>query len=722
MIRNIFNTMKKNLRSPTGFDSKSGRLWAWFCLMLITPIACFGQSYTITDLGSNSWSYSAAHAINGDGHVVGEYEPTNFFYVLAFLFENGALSDLRHLNGAPYAIAYGINDTDQVVGESATANNTHAFLYSNGTMTDLGTLAGTITGYSSAHAINRAGQIVGESSVSFAQASTIHAVLYDGSTKTDLGALGGDYSSASAINNSGVVVGESDIVSQAVTNVHAFKYSNRTISDLGTLGGDYSSAKGINDSGVIIGESDIVISGSTYTHAFIYRNGTISDLGTLGGSASSASAINTAGLVVGYATDTNEVSNAFLYDGSKMINLNDFIPPGSGWTNLSSADAINDAGQIAGSGFLADGSYHAYLLTMAAPLTVSITNPIANTSFEEPATFSVGATVSDNAGTVTNVEFLVNNASIGNSTVPPYSATANNLSAGTYTLSAIASDNTGLKATNFITIIVTAVVADVPPTVIITNPAPNATFQAPANFSIGASASDSDGTVTNVQFLVNSTVVGNSTVAPYSAAANNLSGGTYTLTAIAADNAGLTATDSIMITVTAVVADLPPTVIITNPAPNATFQAPANFSMGASASDSDGAVTNVQFLVNSTIVGNSTVAPYSATVSSLSAGTYTLSAVASDNAGLTATNAITVTVLNSAVAPITLLNPAFNGNSFSFSLATQAGVTYQGQFVSPLGTANNWITFTNFVGDGSTVQVSDWKLSQDQGFYRVVAH
>jgi probable HAF family extracellular repeat protein len=353
----------------------------------------------------------------------------------------------------------------------------------------------------------------------------------------------------------------------------------------------------------------------------------MSDPGTLGGITASASAINNAGQVVGYATDTNEVANAFLYDGTNMVNLSNFIPAGSGWTNLLSADAINDAGQIAGSGYLADGSYHAYLLLPATPLTIAITNPAPNASFQAPATFVVGASVSDSTGTVTNVLFLANSSTIGQSTTAPYGATASNLSAGTYLIKAVAFDNTGLTATNSISVTVSAVVADVPPTVSITNPAPNTSFQAPATFSVGARASDSDGTVTNVEFLVNSTVIGHSTAVPYAATAN-----------------------------------------------------------------------------------------------SLGAGTYSLTAIAFDNAGLTGTNSITITVTNAGPAAITILNPAFSGSSFSFSFATQVGRTYEGQSVNLLGLTNNWFTFTNVTANGSVVRVTDSNLSSNQRFYRVTAH
>ena len=126
-------------------------------------------------------------------------------------------------------------------------------------------------------------------------------------------------------------------------------------------------------------ESEGLISGSPALRAFVFRNSALTALGTLGGSVSSAAGINSAGHIVGYSTDSNEVSSGFLYDGSRMINLSDLIPAGSGFTNLASADAINDSGKIAGSGYLADGQFHAYLLTPigtnAPPARFSLRSP-----------------------------------------------------------------------------------------------------------------------------------------------------------------------------------------------------------------------------------------------------------------------------------------------------------------------------------------------------------
>ncbi len=413
----------------------------------------FGQRYTITDLNAPGDSYRLAYGINTAGDVVGEYEPTNVITVHAFWYHDGTTTDLGVLPGYVDAYAYAINDGGQIAGWcDVYAGTERAFRYSSGTLEDLGTLGTFPTGgWSEAYAINLAGQVVGTATLT--PSSVYHAVLWGATfgTKQDLGSLAGPSynSTAYGLNNLGVIVGESQVTNSV--NDHAFSYSNNIMTDLGTLpGGSYSHANAVNDSGVIVGESDTAVAVGTAVHAFVCPNGpgSLQDLGTLGGRVSSAYAINSAGLVVGYAVNSSNVSRAFLYNGSKMLDLNDLILPASGWTNLEAAVGINDSGQIAGYGQFAGGRYHAFLLIPAGPLTVAITNPTPGAVFTAPATFVVAASTSDSAGTVTNVEFLVNGSMIGEATSAPYSATATDLATGSYTLSAVASDNMGLRATN----------------------------------------------------------------------------------------------------------------------------------------------------------------------------------------------------------------------------------------------------------------------------------
>ena len=190
------------------------------------------------------------------------------------------------------------------------------------------------------------------------------------------------------------------------------------------------------------------------------------------------------------------------------------------------------------------------------PPQIGITNPLSGAVFTAPANVTIQAAVTNGSGAVTNVQFLVGSGVLTNKTAPPYSATTNNLQAGSYTLSAVATDNNGMKATNAINILV-----DAPPSVTITNPLSGAVLAAPANVIIKVSASDSDGTVTNVQFLIGSTVLTNETTAPFSIATNNLAAGSYTLSAVAADNNGVKATNSATISVVT-----PVTVSLTAPA------------------------------------------------------------------------------------------------------------------------------------------------------------
>ncbi|MDQ3649585.1 MAG: Ig-like domain-containing protein [Acidobacteriota bacterium] len=86
--------------------------------------------------------------------------------------------------------------------------------------------------------------------------------------------------------------------------------------------------------------------------------------------------------------------------------------------------------------------------------------------------------------------------------------------------------------------------ANIPPTVSITSPANNATFTAPATITISATASDSDGTISKVEFFHGSTLIGTDTLLPYEFVWNNVAAGSYALKAVATDNASAVATST----------------------------------------------------------------------------------------------------------------------------------------------------------------------------------
>lgn len=89
----------------------------------------------------------------------------------------------------------------------------------------------------------------------------------------------------------------------------------------------------------------------------------------------------------------------------------------------------------------------------------------------------------------------------------------------------------------------------------------------------------------------------------------------------------------------------PPVVTLTAPANGSAYTAPAAVTMTANASDADGTIARVEFLVNGAVVGTDTSAPYAYTATISAAGTYTLAARAVDDRGATATSAaVTITV------------------------------------------------------------------------------
>ena len=262
----------------------------------------------------------------------------------------------------------------------------------------------------------------------------------------------------------------------------------------------------------------------------------------------------------------------------------------------------------------------------------------------------------------------------------------------------------------------TPAVVNNPPSVTITNPASGAVFAAPANITIQASASDPDtgDSVTNVQFLVGSTVLTNEATDPFTAVTNNLPAGDYTLTAIASDDNGATATNSVNIIV-----DTPPAVTITNPLNNAVLSAPANVTIQASASDPDpgGSVTNVQFLVGSTVLTNQTTTPFSAATNNLAAGSYILKAIASDNLGVKTTNSVNISVVTP--VPIVISSPSRpSSTNFQFSYTANAGLGYIVQRSTNL-LSNGWITLVTNTAAASQVSFSDTNAAASPGFYRV---
>jgi glucose/arabinose dehydrogenase/plastocyanin len=119
-------------------------------------------------------------------------------------------------------------------------------------------------------------------------------------------------------------------------------------------------------------------------------------------------------------------------------------------------------------------------------------------------------------------------------------------------------------------------------------------------------------------------------------------------------------------------ANQPPTVSITSPTNGASFTAPAVVPINANAADPDGSVTNVAFFDGTTLIGQDSQSPYTVTAT-LAAGSHGLTAVATDNGGLSTTSAVVSVTVSAANTPpsVTITNPADNsvfGNTDSVAV------------------------------------------------------
>jgi|SRR5579871_748625 len=130
------------------------------------------SSGALSDLGSlgGSGGYPEATKMNSAGNVVGSgVIPSGT--ADAFLYSQSTLNDLGTLPGLPYASAMDINDANEIVGLASTVYafgivpgaTIHGFIWSNGQMQDLNHLIPSASGwlFEEAHAINAGGQIAG---------------------------------------------------------------------------------------------------------------------------------------------------------------------------------------------------------------------------------------------------------------------------------------------------------------------------------------------------------------------------------------------------------------------------------------------------------------------------------------------------------------------------------------------------------------------------------
>jgi probable HAF family extracellular repeat protein len=389
--------------------------------------------YTVTVLGELSGGDGVSYAtgVNNLGQVTGQSATATSNH--AFLYSNGSMIDIGAAS-PDYSVSFGeaINNNGQVAGVATTG-----ILYSGGSWTSLGDFAGG-QGFGAAYGINDSGVVVGEAQIN---GSYPQAFSYSNGTLTNLGSLGGNYSTAYGINSSGVVVGSAYLSGNSTSK--AFEYSSGVMSSLGTLGGSNSDAYGINNSGQVVGASQIT--GNSAYHAVLFSGGSKIDLGTLGGSNSYGYAINSSGEMTGMSQTTGNAStHAFVDINGTMYDLSNLMP--NGVTGLDQAQTpqvgnqINDWGQIAAEATV-NGTEQAILINPVNPLT-SVSAGVQDARLVSGMKFSAISAYANTTGNLTNAAFLDGTASRNRDVQVSFLAATAGLKSDIAQLSITAADGT----------------------------------------------------------------------------------------------------------------------------------------------------------------------------------------------------------------------------------------------------------------------------------------
>jgi probable HAF family extracellular repeat protein len=318
------------------------RLPAILSVLCCLSPTTFAAQYKLEGTGvlpprTQSWAFD----INDGGQVVGGDLPNGQADYAGFSYSNGTRTELSPLEVLQ---ALAINTSGQITGSAGTSAG-KAFLDTNGVIQNIDTFQNS-TG-SQGNAVNDSGDVVGEY---YTNPYYPRAFLYTNGTLTD---IGGNYQQthAYAINNHGQVVGSY----KDHTHEGPVIFVNGSPVLLDPMHGREGYAYDINDSGQIVGQ--------IASEAFLYENGSFHLLGGLPGfTLSAALGINERGDIVGTSHDVHPVVSATLFTRGAVFNLNNMIDPHSGWM-LQKAYAINAAGQIVGFGFNPAGLWEGFLLT-----------------------------------------------------------------------------------------------------------------------------------------------------------------------------------------------------------------------------------------------------------------------------------------------------------------------------------------------------------------------
>lgn len=339
--------------------------------------------------------------------------------------------------------------------------------------------------------------------------------------------------------------------------------------------------------------------------------------------------------------------------------------------------------------------------------TVQINSPTVNPTYiTNVSTVNLGGTASDSGlSGLVDVKWT-NGATGGNGTASGTSTWTVNgigLAAGANAITLTATDGAGNTGTAVITVTYDAT----PPLVQITGPTVNPTLiTAGTTITLTGTASDSGGGAINtITWSTTGAVAPNSGVCTYVVGPPGtwsipnpqvaLATGAQTITITATDTAGNSATDTITVTRD----NTNPSLTVTTPATSTSYTTAGTAALAGTASDASG-ITLVQYQVNGgALISASGTTTWSVASATLPSTTNNINIIATDGAGNTTTNAITIIKDTTAPGVGITTNGGLNfaTNATPVALAGNASDNF---VVASVQWQNNGGGYTNATGTG----------------------
>ena len=345
-----------------------------------------------------------------------------------------------------------------------------------------------------------------------------------------------------------------------------------------------------------------------------------------------------------------------------------FTPTLLGWNSFDiplsqyNLIALNNIGQMK---FVGTNASEVYLDNIyffynkgTAPV-ISITAPLNNATYNAPANIVINATATSTTAIISKVEFFKGGTSLGVSTVAPYSINWSNVSGGNYSITAKATDSTGLSTTSS------------PVSVIVAGPSGDGYCGTAVSLDYEYKAETVGGNVTFTMHPL-SPILGSTYALFYIRIGTSGAYAGYNMTSTGSDFTYTMAIPAATVVSFYFTYQVPsggehnssanphsytvgdnctginslPTINITNPLNNSSYMEPANIVVNAIATDANGPITKVEFFNGSTLLATSTTPPYGFNWNNIPAGNYTITAKLTDSAALTAYSSAIKVVVN----------------------------------------------------------------------------